>query len=89
MNLFTLVFNMFPFHMRNVFRATILLKNYGYSFPWQFHGIFIIWINRCARKALSLSFDLFKAFDHIESSHKWLISIPKKTYLPSCVRNML
>ena len=41
----------------------------------------------CARKEQSLSFDLFKAFDKIESSHKRnLFSV--KSYFPSCVRNL-
>ena len=36
------------------------------------HGTYIRWllIKRCARKAQYLLYDLFKAFDYIESSHK-------------------
>ena len=40
----------------------------------------------CSRKEQSLLFDLFKAFDQIESSHKSNSLIWKDLYLPPCVR---
>ena len=41
-----------------------------------------------ARVRSNLLFDLFKAFDKIESIHNSDFVFSKKTYLPSCVRNM-
>ena len=43
--------------------------------------------NSGARKALSLLFDLFKAFDYIENSHKSNTFI-RKDQFSCCVRNM-
>ena len=61
----------------------------------QNNGTYVRWllIKRCARKAQYLLFDLFKAFDYIESSHKsgpiFLYACATCNELPSNISTMV
>ena len=53
----------------------------------QIHGIYIRWQLEVRTQEQSLLFDLFKAFNQIESSHKFVF-LSEKACFPSCVRNI-